>query len=117
MGGTTFMTDTVSALPLRGTVAIVSGGARGIGAATARRLVNDGAQVVIGDVLDDAGRAVAQSIGPDATYAHLDVTDQGDWRDVVAVAQSSFGNPNLLVSNAGIVLSSPFEKTSPEDFQ
>jgi 3alpha(or 20beta)-hydroxysteroid dehydrogenase len=111
------MTDPTAALPLRGKVAIVSGGAGGIGAATVCRLVRDGAQVVIGDVLDDAGRAVARSIGPNAGYAHLDVTNQGDWREIVAVAQSMFGGPNLLVSNAGVLLSSPFEKTTPDDFQ
>jgi len=111
------MTDPTAALPLRGKVAIVSGGARGIGAATVRRLVSDGAQVVIGDVLDDAGRALARGIGPDAGYVHLDVTNRGDWREIVAVARSTFGGPNLLVSNAGILLSSPFEKATPEDFQ
>jgi len=111
------MTDPIPALPLRGKVAIVSGGARGIGAATVRRLVCDGAQVVIGDVLDDVGRALAGSVGPNAVYAHLDVADAGDWREVVAVARAMFGGPNVLVSNAGMMLSSPFEKATAEDFR
>ncbi|HLY34724.1 MAG TPA: glucose 1-dehydrogenase [Jatrophihabitantaceae bacterium] len=111
------MTDPTGPMPLRGKVAIVSGGARGIGAATARRLASDGAQVVLGDVLDELGSAVAEGIGPDAAYAHLDVTNQGDWREIVTTARSTFGDPDILVSNAGIMMSSPFEKTTPDDFQ
>jgi 3alpha(or 20beta)-hydroxysteroid dehydrogenase len=103
--------------PLQGKVAIVSGGGRGIGMATARRLVGDGAQVVIGDVLDDIGRSVAASLSPHAAYVHLDVTNPADWRDAVEFTQATFGTPDILVCNAGIMLSGPFEKTAPDDFR
>ena len=111
------MSTASSGSPLLGKVAIVSGGARGIGEATARRLVSDGAQVVIGDVLDDLGQSVARDLAPSAVFAHLDVTNQADWRETVALARSTFGSPGVLVSNAGILLSSPFEKATAEEFQ
>jgi 3alpha(or 20beta)-hydroxysteroid dehydrogenase len=111
------MSDVGPYPPLHDKVAIVSGGGRGIGEATVRRLVNDGAQVVIGDVLDDLGRSVATSLAPRAMFVHLDVTNQDDWRTAVEFTQATFGSPNILVCNAGIMLSSPFEMTTPDDFR
>jgi 3alpha(or 20beta)-hydroxysteroid dehydrogenase len=111
------MADETSYPPLRGKVAIVTGGGRGIGEATARRIVAGGANVVIGDIRDDLGRAVAESLGPAAGYVHLDVTSQDDWGKAVEFAQRIFGVPDTLVCNAGIMLSGPFEKASPDDFR
>jgi 3alpha(or 20beta)-hydroxysteroid dehydrogenase len=111
------MSDENSYLPLSGKVAIVTGGGRGIGEATARRIVAGGASVVIGDIRDDLGRAVAESLGPAAAYVHLDVTCQDDWRKAVEFAQRTFGDPDTLVCNAGIMVSGSFEKASPDDFR
>ncbi|MBU6329708.1 MAG: SDR family oxidoreductase [Acidobacteria bacterium] len=88
---------------LRGKVAIITGGARGMGAAHARAMVGEGASVVLGDVLDHEGREIADRLGPAATYVHLDVTDRGDWASAVATAIDTYGHLDVLVNNAGIV--------------
>jgi 3alpha(or 20beta)-hydroxysteroid dehydrogenase len=89
-----------------GKVALISGGARGMGAEHARLLVEEGAKVVIGDILDDEGKALADeinSIGDAARYVHLDVTQPDQWDAAVATATGEFGKLNVLVNNAGIV--------------
>jgi cyclopentanol dehydrogenase len=90
---------------LAGKVALISGGARGMGAAEARLFTQEGAQVVIGDVLDAEGRTVAESLtakGHDVVFVHLDVTRESDWRQAVDLTVSRFGKLNVLVNNAGI---------------
>jgi 3alpha(or 20beta)-hydroxysteroid dehydrogenase len=88
-------------------VALISGGARGMGAAHARMLVAEGAKVVIGDILDDEGKALADELGSGpggaARYVHLDVTEADQWDAAVATAVEEFGRLNVLVNNAGIV--------------
>src|SRR3954465_8644568 len=84
-------------------VALISGGARGMGAAHARMLVAEGASVVIGDVLDDEGKALVETLGDAARYVHLDVTDADQWDGAVATAVGEFGKLDVLVNNAGIV--------------
>lgn len=84
-------------------VALVTGGARGIGAAVATRLHGEGARVVIADVLDEEGKDVAQRLGSGALYVHLDVTNPQDWERAVRAAVDTFGGLNTLVNNAGIV--------------
>src|SRR6185437_360203 len=86
-----------------GKVAVISGGARGMGAAHARALVGEGAKVVIGDILDDEGKALATELGDAARYVHLDVTQPSEWEAAVATAVDDFGKLNVLVNNAGIV--------------
>ncbi len=88
---------------LTGKVALISGGARGMGASHARALVAEGARVVCGDVLDAEGELVAEEIGDAARYVHLDVTRPDDWDAAVAATVSAFGKLNVLVSNAGII--------------
>jgi 3alpha(or 20beta)-hydroxysteroid dehydrogenase len=88
---------------LAGKVAVVSGGARGMGASHVRALVNEGAKVVFGDILDTEGEAVAKDVGADARYLHLDVTQPEDWQRVVAAAVDEFGGVDVLVNNAGII--------------
>src|ERR1700740_26851 len=86
-----------------GKVAVISGGARGMGAADAWALVAEGGKVVIGDILDDEGKALADEIGDAARYVHLDVTQPDQWDAAVATATGEFGKLNVLVNNAGIV--------------
>lgn len=90
---------------LQGKVAIITGGARGQGAAEARMFAREGAKVVFGDVLDDEGRQVEDEIaaaGGEAVYVRLDVTDEDSWREAVGTAVSRFGKVDILVNNAGI---------------
>ncbi|MBY8856713.1 glucose 1-dehydrogenase [Nocardia sp. CA2R105] len=93
-----------------GKVALISGGARGMGAAHAQLLVAEGARVVIGDVLDDEGKALAESLGAAARYVHLDVSEPEAWDAAVSLAQQEFGLLNVLVNNAGIVNGGPLQK-------
>lgn len=85
-----------------GKVALISGGARGQGEAEARLLVAEGAHVVIGDVLVEDGRSVAEDLGDACEFAELDVTDPASWDGAVATATSRFGGLDVLVNNAGI---------------
>lgn len=104
---------------LDGKVALVSGGARGQGAAEARMMANEGAQVVLGDILDDEGHQVEADIraaGGEATYVHLNVTSEADWRAVVHKTEQTYGKLNVLVNNAGILLRSRIEEMSEDDF-
>ena len=82
---------------LDGKVAIITGAARGQGAAEARLFVAEGAKVVLADVLDEEGEAVAAELGDAATYAHLDVTDEGQWTATVALAEERYGPVTVLV--------------------
>jgi 3alpha(or 20beta)-hydroxysteroid dehydrogenase len=88
---------------LAGKVALISGAARGQGAAEARAFVAEGARVVIGDVLDDEGALLAKELGDAAHYVHLDVTDEASWEAAVAQCVAVFGALNVLVNNAGIL--------------
>lgn len=85
-----------------GKVAIVTGGARGQGEQIVRTLAREGCSVVIGDVLDDQGKTVADDLGKSVVYTHLDVTDHTDWADAVTMATATFGGLDVLVNNAAI---------------
>jgi 3alpha(or 20beta)-hydroxysteroid dehydrogenase len=93
-----------------GKVALISGGARGMGASHARLLVTEGAKVVIGDILDDEGKALADDLGDAARFVHLDVTQPDEWKAAASTAVQEFGKLNVLVNNAGIVNGSPLQK-------
>lgn len=86
---------------LQGKIILISGGARGQGAAEARACIAEGARVVIGDVLDDAGKALAAQLGNGAIYIHHDVTKEEDW-DAAVKAAEAMGGLHGLVNNAGI---------------
>jgi 3alpha(or 20beta)-hydroxysteroid dehydrogenase len=93
----------VSAEKLRGKVALVSGGARGMGAAEVRRLHADGASVVAADVLDEEGKALADELGDRVRFVHLDVTSEEQWQAAVEQTEREFGTLDVLVNNAGIL--------------
>jgi 3alpha(or 20beta)-hydroxysteroid dehydrogenase len=98
-------------------VVLVTGGARGMGAAHAEALVAQGARVVIADILDDEGRTVAGKLGDAAQYVHLDVADEALWDQAVAATLATFGRLDGLVNNAGIVKLGPLRGSSLSDWQ
>ncbi|HWS36481.1 MAG TPA: glucose 1-dehydrogenase [Actinoplanes sp.] len=103
---------------LDGKVALITGGARGMGKAHARHFVAEGALVVIGDVLDEKGLSVAAGIGAErCTYVHHDVTSTDDWATAVDTALSSFGRLDVLVNNAGILRHAPVAEMDPAEFR
>lgn len=102
---------------LEGAVVLVTGAARGMGAEHVRGLVAAGAKVVATDVLDDEGKALADEFGEQVVYCVLDVTDEQQWRDAVALAESTFGPVQHLVNNAGILSFGSIEDLSPADWQ
>lgn len=102
---------------LAGKVALITGAARGIGEATARRMAQLGAQVVVADVLVDEAKAVAEGIGDAAIAVHLDVTKEADWVAALAAAESAFGRVTVVVSNAGVIETVAITETTDEQFE
>jgi 3alpha(or 20beta)-hydroxysteroid dehydrogenase len=100
-----------------GKVALISGGARGMGASHARALVAEGASVVIGDILDEPGRELAAELGERAAYVHLDVTQEDSWVSAVATTLDTFGSLSVLINNAGIVNGNLIADFSLADWQ
>ena len=90
---------------LQGRTALVSGGARGLGAGMAQALAAAGAAVMIGDILEDRGRETARSLvasGGRAAFVHLDVTDEASWLAAICAAHTTFGGFDILINNAGV---------------
>ena len=102
---------------LDGKVAIVTGAARGTGAATARRFVAEGARVLIGDVLDDLAKQVAAELGDAAEAVRLDITSEADWAAAVAHVTDRWGPPTVLVNNPAILVVKAIEDTTLQDFE
>lgn len=102
---------------VEGKVALISGGARNIGGASARMLVAEGAKVVIGDLLDEEGAALAAELGDSARYVHLDVTSDEDWRAAVELTVSEFGRLDVLFNNAGIFNGGQLQRYKTEQWQ
>lgn len=101
---------------LNGKVVLISGGARGMGATHARAMIAEGAKVVIGDLLDQEGQALAEELGPSVAYVHLDVTKPAEWDEAVATAVRNYGKLNVLVNNAGIANFGPIDEYSHADW-
>jgi 3alpha(or 20beta)-hydroxysteroid dehydrogenase len=106
-----------SGYSLAGKRALITGAARGQGAAAARLFVALGGSVVITDVLDDPGEALAAELGSAGAYAHLDVSDPTAWKAAVAGAADRMGGVDVLVNNAGILRAAPLETMSLEAYQ
>jgi 3alpha(or 20beta)-hydroxysteroid dehydrogenase len=102
---------------LEGKVAIITGAARGQGAAEARLFVGEGARVVIADVLDAEGEAVAKDVGDDAVFVHLDVRDEQNWAEVLASTIERFGHLDALVNNAAVHHIVKLEDETVEGFE
>ncbi|GHF05807.1 3-alpha-hydroxysteroid dehydrogenase [Amycolatopsis deserti] len=100
---------------LDGKAALITGAARGQGAAAARRFTQEGAKVMVADVADDDGKALAEEIG--AVYQHLDVSREDDWAAAVQRAEDEFGGLTVLVNNAGILHFSELAHTSLADYE
>ncbi|GAA0310249.1 3alpha(or 20beta)-hydroxysteroid dehydrogenase [Gracilibacillus halotolerans] len=102
---------------LDGKVAIITGGARGMGAAHARLFIQEGAKVVIADILQDEGQALAEELGDNAAFAGLDVTDAENWSTVIELTENTFGPINILVNNAGITMAKSIEEMTEEEYR
>lgn len=100
-----------------GRTVIVTGAARGIGAACARRLVAEGARVVLADLLVEEGKQLAEELGEGAAFVELDVTSEASWQDAVRQAEAAFGPVTGLVNNAGVVHVDPIEEHAEADYR
>jgi 3alpha(or 20beta)-hydroxysteroid dehydrogenase len=105
---------------LEGKVALITGGARGMGASEAQLFLDEGAKVVITDILDEVGKETARRLSPDGSrcvFYHHDVTSEADWDSVLADAISAFGQIDVLVNNAGIFEQGSILDTSLKNFE
>ena len=104
---------------LKGKVALISGGAKGQGKVEAQLFSKEGAKVILGDILDDLGQEVAKDIQDtrgEATYVHLDVTNETDWKSSIEIVLKKYGRLDILVNNAGILIRKGIEDTTSEDW-
>ena len=102
---------------LEGKVAIITGAARGMGAAHARRFVAEGAKVVLTDLNVKEGTALANELGENALFIEQNVTSADEWTNVVAQAEKTFGPVNVLINNAGISVSKSFLQMTEEEYR
>nr|WP_255669934.1 SDR family NAD(P)-dependent oxidoreductase [Aeromicrobium wangtongii] len=102
---------------LDGAVAIITGGARGMGAEHVRGLVAEGAKVVVADILEQEGRDLATEIGANALFVKLDVTSDESWQAAVREAEAHFGPITILINNAGIAQEKPWLETTTAEWQ
>ena len=109
--------STIGSKRLAGKTALISGGASGIGAASAKRFIAEGAKVVIGDINAEKGSALAGQYGDELSFVELDVTSVQSWASAVKFAKSNMGNLTTLVNSAGVSIPGSIEDISLEDFR
>lgn len=102
---------------LENKVAIITGGAQGMGASHAKRFVAEGAKVVITDILEEKGKALAQELGDNALFIKHDVTKAADWDKVVKETEAAFGPVNILINNAGVGFVKLIEDMTEEEYR
>lgn len=98
-------------------VAVVTGGARGMGESHVRRFVEEGAKVVFTDINEEVGEKLAAELGDNALFVKHDVTDEAGWQEVVEKTEAAFGPVNVLVNNAGISMSKSIADMSVEEYK
>ena len=98
-------------------ICIVTGGSRGMGECTVRRLHAEGATVIAADILDDEGKALAEELGERVRYVHHDVSSEDGWAALVAEAERDFGRLDVLVNNAGLGGNRPVTELDDEEWQ
>lgn len=102
---------------LKDKTALITGGASGIGAAAAHKFVSEGARVILGDVQEDKGRALARELGDAARFVRLDVTSEASWRAAMDTAQAAIGGLTTVVNSAGISVPATIEQETLEGFR
>ncbi|MBZ5199918.1 glucose 1-dehydrogenase [Planomicrobium chinense] len=102
---------------LEGKVAIITGAAQGMGAAHAQKFIKEGAKVVLTDLNEEKGKALAAELGSNALFIKQNVTSEADWASVVAAAEGAFGPVNVLVNNAGITMAKSILQTTEEEYR
>ncbi|MEY8741209.1 SDR family NAD(P)-dependent oxidoreductase [Bacillales bacterium AN1005] len=102
---------------LDGKVAVITGGAGGMGSKHAEVFIREGAKVVIADLSSSNGMKLAEDLGEHALFVELDVTDEESWESLVKETEDKFGPISVLINNAGIANGTPLETTSVEDFK
>ncbi|WP_088008826.1 glucose 1-dehydrogenase [Indiicoccus explosivorum] len=102
---------------LTGKVAVVTGAAQGMGAVHAKRFIEEGAQVVLTDLNEEKGKALADELGSEALFVKQNVTDAGDWKAVITKAEEAFGPVSVLVNNAGITMAKSMLQMTEEEYR
>lgn len=104
-------------IDLTGRTALVTGGAQGLGEGMARALADAGARVVVADIQDDLGTKLAETLGEQHGFVHLDVTDDASWEAAVASTAERFGGLDVVVNNAGLEVTQLLADTEPDDMR
>ncbi|SDG73796.1 3alpha(or 20beta)-hydroxysteroid dehydrogenase [Planococcus glaciei] len=102
---------------LEGKVAIITGAAQGMGAAHAKKFIEEGAKVILTDLNEEKGQALAAELGENALFIKQNVTSEADWANVVTEAEAAFGPVNVLVNNAGITMAKSILQTTEEEYR